>query len=229
VFVSVKFCDFVCPSTTLPKAKLAGAMLNPGCTPVPVKKIVSGECSRSVVIVTVPDALPAAVGANTALSVAVAAGFNIRGAVIPFTLKPDPLTAMLEIWMAAVPVLLKTMGFVELLPMLTLPKLTDVGFACNCPDAAVEPVPANVTVIVGLAESLLVMESVPLAAPATVGRKVKPAETAWPAVIVFGVVIPFTPNAAPVTEITEIVRSAFPVFDIKRFAFPVAPTLTVPN
>ena len=144
-------------------------MLNPACAPVPVKKIVSGECSRSVVIVTEPDALPAAVGANTALRVAVAEGFNISGAVIPFTLNPVPVNAMLEIWMAAVPVLLKTMGFVELLPRLTLPKLTVVGFACNCPDAVVEPVPVNVTVIVGLAGSLLVMESVPLAAPAIVG------------------------------------------------------------
>src|SRR5437899_7236104 len=108
VLVSVKAGGFVCPSTTLPKAKLVGVTLNPACAPAPVKKIVSGECSRSVVIVTEPDALPAAVGANTALRVAVAEGFNVRGAVIPFTVKPAPLTAMLEIWMAAVPALLKT-------------------------------------------------------------------------------------------------------------------------
>jgi len=37
--------------------------------PPPGKENGSGECSRSVVIVTEPDALPAAVGANTALRV----------------------------------------------------------------------------------------------------------------------------------------------------------------
>src|SRR6202021_3585136 len=151
-------------------------MLSPACAAVPVKKIVRGECSRSVVILTEPSELPAAVGANTALRVAVAEGFKIRGAEIPFTLKSAPITSMLEIWMAAVPVLVRTIGFVKFLPMLTLPKLTDVGFASNCPDATVEPVPVNGTLIVGLAGSLLVIESVPLAAPAIVGGKANPAD-----------------------------------------------------
>ena len=47
--------------------------------------------------------------------------------------------------------------------------------------------------------------------------------------MVFGVVIPLTPNSAPVIEITEIVRSALPVFDIVTFMLPVDPTPTVPN
>ena len=204
-------------------------MLNPGTAPVPVREIVIGECNWSVVTVILPDTVPPAVGVNTTFRVAVAAGFNISGVLIPFVLKPAPLTEMVEIWMVAVPVLLKTMVFVELLPMPTLPKLKDVGFACNCPAAAVEPVPANATVVVGLTGSLLVMESVPLAAPATVGWKVNPAETDWPTGIVFGVVIPLTPNPVPDTETKEIVRSAFPLFDIKRVAFPVDPSLTVPN
>ena len=229
MFVNVKVWDFVCPSIRLPKAKLVGVMLNPGTAPVPVREIVIGECNWSVVTVTLPEALPPAVGANTTFRVAVAAGFNISGAVIPFALNPVPLTEMVEIWMAAVPVLLKTTVLVELLPTPTLPKLRDVGFACNCPAAVVEPVPANATVIVGLTGSLLVIERVPLAPPATVGWKVNPAETDWPAEMVFGVVIPFTPNPVPDTEIREIVRSAFPLFDIKRVAFPVDPSLTVPN
>lgn len=144
-------------------------MLNPGCAPAPVKVMVSGECSASVVIVTLPDTLPAAVGANTALRVTVAAAFKVNGVVIPFTLKPVPVTAITEIGTDVDPVLLKMMAFVLLLPVLTLPKLTDVGFACNCPGAVVEPVPASVTVVVGFAGSLLVMVSVPLTPPAPVG------------------------------------------------------------
>jgi len=169
VFVSVKVCDFVCPSDTLPYAKLAGAMLNPGCAPVPVSGTVSAELVALLVTVTPPDALPPAVGVNTAFRVAVAAAFNVKGTVIPFTVNPAPLAAMLEIWTAAVPVLLKMMGFVALLPVLTLPKLTDVGFACNCPNEDVDPVPLSETFIVGVAGSLLVIDNVPLAAPVTVG------------------------------------------------------------
>lgn len=169
MFVNVKVCDFVCPSTTLPKAKLEGVMLSPGCAPVPVREIVTGEWKASVLIVIVPDTLPAAVGANTALRVAVAPAFKIKGAVMPFTLKPVPETTIVEICMGAVPVLVSTMAFVELLPVVTLPKLREVGFAFNCPEAVVEPVPANATVIVGLAESLLVMDSVPFTPPAIVG------------------------------------------------------------
>jgi hypothetical protein len=54
-------------------------------------------------------------------------------------------------------------------------------------------------------------------------------ETDWPVAIVLGVVIPLTPNPVPLTETTEIARSALPLFEIKRVAFPVDPLLTVPN
>jgi len=131
VLVRVKFCDFVCPSTTLPKPKLAGVMLNPGCAPVPVSETVRGELVALLVTVTLPDALLAVVGANTTFRVAVAAAFNVKGAVIPFTLKPAPLAAMLEIWTGIVPVLLNITCCVAFPPVLTLPKLREAGFACN--------------------------------------------------------------------------------------------------
>jgi len=65
--------------------------------------------------------------------------------------------------------LLKIIGLVALLPVLTLPKLTEAGFACNCPNVALDPVPAKATVVVGLTGSLLVMDNVAAAAPAAVG------------------------------------------------------------
>jgi hypothetical protein len=144
-------------------------MLNPGCAPVPVKVMVTGEWSLSVVIVTLPDASPPAVGANTAFRVALAAPFNVKGVVIPFTLKPVPLTAIIDIGTDVVPGLFKMIDFVLLLPMLKLPKLTDVGFTSNRPGAVVEPVPASATVSVGLAGSLLVMLRVPLTPPPPAG------------------------------------------------------------
>ena len=164
--------EFVEPTVTLPKLALEGVRLIAAwraCAPVPVREMVSDELVALLVTVTLPDALPTAVGANTALRVAVAAAFNVKGTVIPFTVNPVPLAAMLEIWTAAVPVLLKMMDFVALLPVLTLPKLTEAGFACNCPNVALDPVPAKATVVVGLTGSLLVMDNVAAAAPAAVG------------------------------------------------------------
>ena len=53
--------------------------------------------------------------------------------------------------------------------------------------------------------------------------------TDCPALIVFGVATPVSPNSEPVSEISEIVRSAPPLFEIVNTALPVDPTLTVPN
>jgi len=61
-FVIVKACDFVCPLMTLPKLKLAGLTVNPACTPVPDNAIVAGEPAALLVTVTLPLALPLAVG-----------------------------------------------------------------------------------------------------------------------------------------------------------------------
>ena len=229
MFVSVNVCDFVCPSVTLPKAKVAGVTLNPACAPVPVSAIVSDGLFALLVTVTLPVAFPPVAGANTTFKVAVAAAFNVRGAVIPLTLKPAPLAAMLEIWTGAVPVLVNVTCFVALPPVPTLPKLSEAGFACNCPNVALDPVPARETVSVGLTGSLLVMDKVPVAAPAVVGWKERPAVADWPAGIVFGVAIPLTPNWAPASETAEIVRSALPEFEIVKLKLLVEPTPTVPN
>ena len=169
MFVNVNVCDFVCPSGTLPKAKFDGVMLNPGSLAVPVRGIDNVELVALLVIVTLPDTLPPLVGVSTALRVIVFPEVSMKGAFIPFTLKPAPLTLMLDICTGAVPMSFITIGIVALLSALTLPKLTDDGFACSRPNGAVDPVPASATFIVGVVGSLLVMDNVPLAAPAIVG------------------------------------------------------------
>ena len=62
VFVTVKLCDLVWPSTTLPKLKLEGETERPACAPVPVSGIVNGALEASLRTVMDPDVLPAAVG-----------------------------------------------------------------------------------------------------------------------------------------------------------------------
>ena len=88
VFVSGKVCDFVWPSSTLPKAKLAGEMLTPGCAavPVPVRATVEGELGALLVIVIVPGKLPAVVGAKMALKVALAPAAIVLGVTKPLRL-----------------------------------------------------------------------------------------------------------------------------------------------
>lgn len=69
VLVTLNVCDFVCPSTTLPKLNVAGETFRPACTPVPVKAIESGEAFASLVTVTVPEALAAVAGAKPTVRV----------------------------------------------------------------------------------------------------------------------------------------------------------------
>jgi hypothetical protein len=96
VFVNVKVCDFDCPSTTFPKAKVPGVTLTPGCAPVPVSETVSGELVASLVTVTLPEAFPPVVGAKAIFRIAVAVAFKVKGVAIPFAVKPAPVTATPE-------------------------------------------------------------------------------------------------------------------------------------
>ena len=91
------------------------------------------------------------------------------------------------------------------------------------------PVPLNVTVVVGLTGSLLVIARVPDEAVAVAGLNVTDMVADCPALITFGVVIPVTPKPVPPTDIKETVRSAFPVFEIVKFEVPCVLTVTFPK
>lgn len=62
VFVRVTLCEELWPTTTLPKLSDAGEMDRPGCVPVPVSEMESGELEASLVIVRVLLLAPADVG-----------------------------------------------------------------------------------------------------------------------------------------------------------------------
>lgn len=71
VFVTVSDNDELFPTITLPKLRLAGLALSvPSVTPVPDKGIVKVGFEPLDVMVTDPVALPAVVGANLTLNVA---------------------------------------------------------------------------------------------------------------------------------------------------------------
>jgi hypothetical protein len=92
VFVIVSVCVAEDPVFTLPNAKLV-ALKDNVCitaTPVPVSATVDGEAGALLVILTEPAKLPAVVGANTALNVAVPPGATLV-VLSPFTEYPAAL------------------------------------------------------------------------------------------------------------------------------------------
>jgi hypothetical protein len=130
VFVTVKLWDFVCPSATLPKLKLAGETDNPACVPVPLRAILSDGFDALLEIVIDPVVLPDAVGENVALNVILDEAFTVTGAVAPVTANTFPFRAIAVMFTAAVPVLLTTICWTALLlPTATLPKFTLAGDA----------------------------------------------------------------------------------------------------
>jgi hypothetical protein len=232
VFVSVMFCDALLPTATLPKLRLVGVAVKfpvGAAVAVPVNPIVIGEPVASLATRMLPVGFPTAVGANFTLITAFCEGLSVTGAVSPLVLNPLPATLTLDICTATVPELVSVIFCDELLPTATLAKFRLVGFAVNCPCAAVVPVPPNVTLDVGVFGSLLVNVMLPETAPAVVGEKVTVTGTVCPALIVFGVAIPLIPNSVPFNVITEMFRSAVPVFPTFNVAVPLDPTLTVPK
>jgi len=228
-FVIVNDCDFVCPSMTLPKLKLAGLTVTAACTPVPVSGIVRGEPVPLLVTVTVPVAAPTAVGANVTDRVAWLEGFSVAGAVMPLAANPAPDTVTPVICSDPVPEFVSTICFTELVPVPTFPKLKLLALACRVPVGVAVPVPLNATVSVGFVGSLLVMERLPVAAAAVVGLKDKDTAADWPALMTFGTVIPLYPKAVPETDTPEIVRSDPPAFDMVRLEVPCDPTTMLPK
>ena len=99
--------------------------------PVPESAIVVGEFVALLVMVTLPLALPAAVGSNTAENDVLCPALSVRGRARPVTEKPVPVTLSLDSETLAFPVLVSVTVCVELVPVVTLPKLTAVGEAAT--------------------------------------------------------------------------------------------------
>jgi hypothetical protein len=116
VFVNVKLWDFVCPSTSLPKLKLAGETVYPACVPVPLRATPSDGFDALLAMVIDPVAPPEEVGVNVALSVILEDAFTVTGAVAPVTVYAPPVTEMALMFTAVVPVLLTMIDWLPLLP-----------------------------------------------------------------------------------------------------------------
>ena len=94
LFVSVALNELLLPRFTFPKLKVVGFAPSSkvGATPVPLNGMVIGEPGALLTSEIEPVTLPADVGANTALNVAVLPGAIVTGRTRPVMLKPVPET-----------------------------------------------------------------------------------------------------------------------------------------
>ena len=98
--------------------------------PIPLTVIAGGELPALLTRDTLPVTLPEADGVNSTASVVDWPAVNVVGRVGAVTLKPYPLTLARE--MVTLATLAVTVTVCELLlPMVTVPKLKEVGLAAN--------------------------------------------------------------------------------------------------
>ena len=186
-----------------------------------------GEFEASLVTVIEPVTLPAVVGRNVAVNVAVPPGFTVAGVVIPLAVNPVPAAVMLEILTAVFPEFVSTTCLGTLVPVATVPKLTLVGFAVSWPTAAFA-VPLRAIVRVELEASLLTVIA-PVSLPAVVGLKFAVSVAVCDAFRVAGVVRPLTEKPVPVAATLEIFTAALPALVRTICCELLLPVVTVPK
>ena len=140
-------------------------------------------------------------------------------------LNPAPVTVADEIVSEAVPPFVIFTGVVFVLPSVTLPKLTGVGFAeiCGC-----VPVPLK-AIVKGEPGALLVIETLPVALPADVGANCAVKVVFPPALIVTGTVNPVMLKPVPDALAAEIVTLAVPELVSVMTSVALLPTKTLPK
>jgi hypothetical protein len=135
VFVTVKVCEAVLPTATLPKLTLAGlADITPGncfCVPVPLTAIDVNASFVPLASRIVPFELPAALGAKETLIETVCPARSCIGKFGPPAVNDAPVELRPEIVTAVRPWLVTEKDWEELLPTCTLPKLKVVGVAVS--------------------------------------------------------------------------------------------------
>ena len=115
VRVSERFA--LLPTCTLPKARLVGVAVSaPGATPVPERGILRLGLDPLEVMVTLPLAAPAVVGANFTENDVLWPAVKVTGRVRPLRLNPVPVALAAEMVRVDPPVLVRVSDRVVLLP-----------------------------------------------------------------------------------------------------------------
>jgi hypothetical protein len=128
-FRMVMVCVLFTPTLTLPKVTLEGMTEICGCTPVPESAITSGELAALLTTVKLPARLPVAVGANATRKEVDWPAARLKGSPSAALLNPAPLSVICEMETLEFPVFEIVTVFTALVPVVTLPKLSDAGDA----------------------------------------------------------------------------------------------------
>ncbi len=197
------------PTVTLPKLRLAGvAPSKKVCaTPIPESETLAGELVAVLTTETLPEALPATVGAKLAVKLVLCPAVRVRGSESPLMLNPLPFAVACETVTLPVPVLVRVTFSLALLPTVTFPRFRLAGVALS---SSVTPVPESKTVA-GEFVAVLTTETLPEALPATVGAKLAVKVVLLPAVRVRGSESPLMLKPGPVTVACETVALPVPV------------------
>lgn len=107
LLVRVTFLELELPAFTLAKLRLVGLVesVTEAATPVPLKATEVGEFGALLETLMVPARLPAVVGANRTLNVAVLPAASVAGVASPLTLYAVPVTDNCAMVREPVPVL----------------------------------------------------------------------------------------------------------------------------
>jgi hypothetical protein len=211
VFVTTAVSELFVLRLTSPKARLVG--LDPSCTvaaePLPLNGIVRTAGEPFVVRAMEPVTVLVELGVKIALNDMLAPAAIVVVVERPVMLKAGPpVTLTCENVSMALPVFFSVILWEWFVPITTLPKAADAGFA---EPTAWTPVPVR-AIDAGEPGALLVIEMLPFALPVTVGVKVALKVTLAPAAIVWPAVRPFIPKPVPEALAAEIVISEVPVF-----------------
>src|SRR5262249_22411152 len=115
-------------------------------TPEPDGKIVVGELKASLVMVTLPLALPGVAGAKVTANVTLWPGLRMIPAGAPLTSKPGEVTLKCEMVTLELPEAVSVTMRVVLSPTVTLPKFRFETSAVSLPRPLTPAQPANTTV-----------------------------------------------------------------------------------
>ena len=100
-----------------------------GEVPVPESATTKGEFVALLTTVTLPARLPVEAGTKLTLKEAVCPAARLNGSAIPVVVKPAPLSLICEIETLEFPVLEIVTLWVAVVPVVRLPKASDVGDA----------------------------------------------------------------------------------------------------
>lgn len=167
-----------------------------------------------------PVTAPAVVGAKTALNVVFEPDGIVSGAVRPVILNPVPLAVAREITRLAVPLLVRLIVCVSVVPVETFPKTAAPGTAPIC---AWLPLPLN-AIVSGEFGALLATEMLPEALPDAVGANCAVKLALCPAAIIAPGDSPVTLKPEPVALACVMETLAVPVLVNVIVSDPVLPT-----